>query len=197
MVNEIRYLSSSRRGGRHSNFVYLILGQGRVRGSQRKPRHHAVLKLAMRRSQDLSSCEKRSIITGMRGWTNTLEKTNWKRIIDLVLYLLFCALAGTGFLLAYRLPHGGGGGHTLFLGMGRHAWGEVHTWIAYATVIVAAIHFGLNWQWLVNVAASKRPWRLGLGIATGLLIVSLFVFAPTEPALRGTSERARTYQIDR
>jgi hypothetical protein len=133
----------------------------------------------------------------MRGGINTLEKTDWKRIIDLVLYLLFCALAGTGFLLAYRLPHGGGGGQTLFLGIDRHAWGEAHTWIAYATVIVAIIHFGLNWQWLVKVAALKRPSRLCLGIATGLLIVGLFLFVPTEPALRGTRERARTHQIDR
>ena len=136
-------------------------------------------------------------MTSMSGYANRLGKTDCKRIIDLALYLLFCALAGTGFLLAYRLPHGGGGGHTLFLGVGRHAWGEVHTWIAYATVIVGAIHLALNWQWLVKVAASKRAWRLGLGVATGLLIVSLFLFVPTDPAVRGTRERARTHQIDR
>jgi hypothetical protein len=34
--------------------------------------------------------------------------------------------------------------------------GEVHTWIAYVTVIVGAIYFVLNWQWMVKVAASKR-----------------------------------------
>jgi hypothetical protein len=44
-------------------------------------------------------------MTSRRGWANRLEKTDWKRIIDLALYLLFCALAGVGFLLACRLPH--------------------------------------------------------------------------------------------
>ena len=95
--------------------------------------------------------------------------------------MFFCALAGTGFLLAYRLPHGPNANQTLFLGFGRHLWGEAHTWLAWATVVVGAIHLSLNVQWLVKVAASKRPWRLAIGILAGLSIVLLFLFAPTSP----------------
>ena len=111
-----------------------------------------------------------------------INRTAWKKVVDLLLYLLFCALVGTGFLLAHRLPHGPGGNHNLFLGVGRHMWGEVHTWVAYAAIMVGTIHFLLNWQWLVNVAASKRPWGLGIGIFTGLLIVGVFLFAPIHAA---------------
>jgi hypothetical protein len=35
-------------------------------------------------------------------------KAAWKKVIDLALYIVACALTGTGLLLAYRLPHGGG-----------------------------------------------------------------------------------------
>jgi cell division protein FtsW (lipid II flippase) len=108
------------------------------------------------------------------------DRTSWKKALDLLLYLLFCALAGTGLLLAYRLPHGPGANQTLFLGLGRHIWGEVHTWLAYAAIMVAAIHLLLNSQWLVKVAASKRPWRLAIGVLVGLLIVVVFLFAPTK-----------------
>jgi hypothetical protein len=112
---------------------------------------------------------------------NIGDRTLWKRPLDLLLYLLFCGLGGTGFLLAYRLPHGPGASQTLFLGLGRYVWGEVHTWLAYAAIVVAAIHLLLNTQWLIKVAASKRPWRLVIGVLAGLLVVLLFLFAPTNP----------------
>ena len=35
-------------------------------------------------------------------------KNTWKRMLDLALYLVACVTAGTGLLLAYRLPHGAG-----------------------------------------------------------------------------------------
>jgi hypothetical protein len=106
-----------------------------------------------------------------------------RKALDLWLYLLFCALGGTGFLLAYRLPYGPGASKTLFLGLGRHMGGDVHTWLAYAAIMIAAIHLLLNAQWLVKVAASKRPWRLAIGVLAGLLVVLVFLFAPTRPPI--------------
>jgi len=109
----------------------------------------------------------------------SLGKSTSKKVIDLALYLVACMLTGTGLLLAYRLPHGGGHtGRILFLGYGRHAWGEIHTWLAYVAIFLAVIHLLLNWQWLVKVAASKRAWRLAVGVLTGLLIVGAFCLLP-------------------
>ena len=108
-------------------------------------------------------------------------KATWKKVIDLALYLIACALTGTGLLLAYRLPHGQGhAGRILFLGYGRHAWGEIHTWLAYVAISLAVVHLLLNWQWLVKVAASKRVWRLAVGVLTGLIIVGAFLLLPIE-----------------
>ena len=108
-------------------------------------------------------------------------KAAWKKVIDLALYLIACALTGTGLLLAYRLPHGGGDtSRVLFLGYGRHAWGEIHTWLAYVAISLAVVHLLLNWQWLVKVAASKKVWRLAVGVLTGLLVVGAFLLLPIE-----------------
>jgi uncharacterized protein DUF4405 len=108
------------------------------------------------------------------------DRTAWKKRLDLILYLLFCSLAGTGFLLAYRFPHGPSGSSLLFIGFDRHEWGDIHTWLAYAAIGIAAIHLLLNWRWLVKVAASRGLWQLVTGIATGLLIIGFFVLAPVE-----------------
>ena len=39
---------------------------------------------------------------------SSLGKGPWKKVIDLILYVLFCAMVGTGMLLSYRLPNGDG-----------------------------------------------------------------------------------------
>jgi hypothetical protein len=111
---------------------------------------------------------------------SSLGKGAWKKVIDLALYLVACTLAGTGLLLAYRLPHGEGHvGRILFLSYDRHEWGEIHTWFAYVAIFLAVVHLLLNWQWLVKVAASKQVWRLAVGLLTGLVLVGVFVFFPT------------------
>jgi hypothetical protein len=127
--------------------------------------------------------------------SRSLGKSGLKKVIDLVLYLVACTLTGTGLLLAYRLPHGGG--HTsrvLFLGYGRHAWGEIHTWLAYVTISLAVVHLLLNWQWLVKVAASKKVWRLAVGVLTGLLIVGAFFLLPIEESTHRQQEALGQHQ---
>jgi hypothetical protein len=75
-----------------------------------------------------------------------LGKGVWKKVTDLALFLVACMLTGTGLLLAYRLPHGEGqAGRMLFLGYGRHEWGEIHTWLAYVAIFLAVVHLLLNW----------------------------------------------------
>jgi hypothetical protein len=118
-------------------------------------------------------------------------KGAWKKVIDLALYLTACALTGTGLLLAYRLPHGQGyAGRMLFLGYERHDWGEIHTWLAYLAIFLAVVHLLLNWQWLLKVAASKKVWRLAVGVITGLFIVGAFLFLPTNKFTQNHHENA-------
>jgi hypothetical protein len=110
----------------------------------------------------------------------TLSKNAWKRAVDLTLYLVFCLLAGTGFLIAYRLPHGTGELRGItFLGHGLHDWGMVHTWLAYVAIGLVLVHLVLNREWLTKIASSGRLSRLAAGILVGLLILAGFLLYPT------------------
>jgi len=120
-----------------------------------------------------------------------LGKNTWKRVLDLALYMVACVTAGTGLLLAHRLPHGAGNAsRVVFFGYGRHEWGDIHTWLAYLGIFLVVVHLALNWQWLVKVAASKHNWRLAAGILSGLLIIIAFLFLPVERAERNRESDA-------
>ena len=128
---------------------------------------------------------------------NWRGKNTWKRMLDLALYLVACVTAGTGLLLAYRLPHGAGNANrVIFLGYGRHEWGDIHTWIAFLGIILVMIHLVLNWQWLVKVAASKHIWRLAVGILSGLIIIAAFLLLPVGSAERNRESDAIHLQIE-
>ena len=111
-----------------------------------------------------------------------------RRLLNFVLYVAFCAMIGTGLLLAYRLPPGNRGGRGLtILEMDRHEWGNVHLWIAYVVVAAVIAHLLMNWTWLTKIAASMKPWRLwgGLLLGIGIIVVLLLLPVNTERLPKG------------
>jgi hypothetical protein len=103
------------------------------------------------------------------------------RVLNALLWLVFCGMAGTGLLLAFRLPPGSRGGAGLTaMGWGRHDWGDVHTWLSYAFLALIAAHLALHWRWLWQVAARKRAWPLIVGIGAGLVLMFWLAFQPVE-----------------
>ncbi|MFU8892391.1 MAG: DUF4405 domain-containing protein [Luteolibacter sp.] len=101
---------------------------------------------------------------GLRKWI--------PRIGNLLLWLLFCIMSGTGLLLAYRLPPGSRGGHGLSaLGWTRHDWGDLHQWISFAFLAMVFVHMVLHWRWFWQVACRKRAWPLLAGIVAGLVLL--------------------------
>jgi mono/diheme cytochrome c family protein len=102
-----------------------------------------------------------------------------RRLLNLLLYLSFCVMIGTGLLMAYRLVPGSLGGQGLeVLRWDRHQWGDLHRWISYLFVALMLVHLALNWNWLVKCAAKGHPWRLGAGLLAGAAIVGTLLFLP-------------------
>lgn len=121
-----------------------------------------------------------------------LSRTNLGRVLNGLLWLVFCGMAGTGLLLDFRLPPGSRGGAGLqAMGWGRHDWGSLHTWLAYAFLALVAFHLLLHWRWLWQVAARKRSWPLVLGVGAGLALVIVLVF---QPVTKGQGGRHRNHQ---
>lgn len=90
-------------------------------------------------------------------------------------------MAGTGLLLAFRLPSGSRGGRGLSaLGMGRHEWGDVHTWISYVFIGLIVLHLILHWRWLWQFASRRNPWPILGGLGAGLVLLIALLFVPVE-----------------
>jgi hypothetical protein len=135
-------------------------------------------------------------------------------LIDVLSYIGFVLLLGTGLILEYILPHGSGSlaargtgrgaGErlvTTLWGMTREEWGEVHFWIAAATLVVLSLHLVLHWKWIVCVLSGKeRPagvsgQRALLGLSALLGTVALLVLpflTPTEEATRDQLRQQET-----
>lgn len=116
-------------------------------------------------------------------------KNPLKRVLNLVLYLSFCTVIGTGLLLAYRLPPGSKGGHGLtVLGMTRHEWGDWHFYIGLLMVAVGFTHLLLNWAWVRRIASKSRLWLALGGLAAGLVLIATPVLLPVEATVADTHE---------
>ncbi|KAF0093757.1 MAG: hypothetical protein E1N59_2587 [Puniceicoccaceae bacterium 5H] len=104
---------------------------------------------------------------GMKTWH--LSKIVWMRATNLLLYLGFCFLAGTGLLLIFRLPPHSR--QATVFGLTRHEWGDWHQWAAYLVMALIVLHLVQNRAWLQKVAAQKHAWRwvAGLGVGLGLV----------------------------
>lgn len=100
------------------------------------------------------------------------------RILNYFLYLTFCLMSGTGLMLAYRLPHGRGGGRREILGWNRHEWGDIHLYISYLFIALIIIHLILHRQWLVKIAAKAGGWQLVAGILAGLVVIAFLLLYP-------------------
>ena len=114
------------------------------------------------------------------------NRTVLPRVWNASLWLVMCALAGTGLLLAFRLPPGSRGGRGLsVLGWGRHDWGDLHTWLSYGFLALMIVHLGLHWRWFWQIAARKRSWPLLLGFGAGIALIVTFLFLPVRDDGRG------------
>jgi hypothetical protein len=74
---------------------------------------------------------------------------------DFAGFVLMLAMVGTGAILKWVLPHGGGGrgmgrraGEAMWMGLDRHTWGEVHFYVSIALVVVVAIHLLSHFGWI-------------------------------------------------
>jgi hypothetical protein len=111
------------------------------------------------------------------------------RLLNALLWLVFCAMAGTGLLLAFRLPPGSRGGRGLSaLGLSRHEWGDWHTWLSYAFLAMILLHLALHWRWFWQVAARKKRWPLLLGFGAGLALLIALALQPVSASGNSQAE---------
>ena len=61
------------------------------------------------------------------------------------------SLAVSGLLLAFVIPSGKGPEVSkYFLGIRRHAWGDIHFYVALSLLAILVLHVWLNWVWVCH-----------------------------------------------
>ena len=80
-----------------------------------------------------------------------MKKNDWKYLIDALLFVGVCSLAVTGLLLAFVIPSGKApDASKYFLGIHRHAWGDIHFYVALFLLASLVLHIWLNWVWVCH-----------------------------------------------
>lgn len=78
-------------------------------------------------------------------------KNSFNLVLDLSILIGFFIITATGVLLWQVLPHGYQSGSTVFWGLTRDTWVDVHNWVSLATLTAMAVHIVIHWKWIKAV----------------------------------------------
>ncbi|MBX3423336.1 MAG: DUF4405 domain-containing protein [Pirellulaceae bacterium] len=139
-----------------------------------------------------------------------MSRTTWNTLVDATAYFGLIMLASTGLMLRYQLPPGSGGLHgvgigleanhrpvTVVWGLSRHAWGNIHYWIALFLLGVLAVHLVLHWKWIASVMGKKtHPDASGIKFLLGIAGLVLFSLLAAVPLVVPTESAPRSQMLD-
>ncbi|MDD3579657.1 MAG: DUF4405 domain-containing protein [Desulfobacca sp.] len=133
-------------------------------------------------------------------WTKA--KVNF--VIDALMFVIMCAIAGIGFLIKYVLIPGeqrwevyGRNVDLFWLGLDRHEWGSIHLYLALTLLTLLVIHIILHWQMILSLFRSligKGSTRAVITLAFVVICLifisfSLLVTPDVEELRRGRGRR--------
>ena len=95
-------------------------------------------------------------------------------VLNVVLYLCFCGLVGTGLVLEVRLCENP---HLIVLGLAAEDWRDLHAGVSYSFLAVVLLHLLLHWAW-IRALAKKHFWATVVGAAAGASVVGALLLTP-------------------
>lgn len=121
-----------------------------------------------------------------------MSRTDWKYLIDTLLFICVVGIAFIGFLMGLVIPKGSAAPESAkyFLGLHRHQWGNIHFYLSIAFVVLVIIHLILSWSWIKGKARQlfKRRWAVMLTLTAFVSFLVLFLFWAFFPKQTGTYE---------
>jgi hypothetical protein len=108
-------------------------------------------------------------------------------LTNAALYLVTCALIGTGLLLVLRMDEANGAAR--LFGMGQDDWGEIHFVVAITFAALAILHLVQNWAWIRSAVRRSKPARVL--VTFGLVLVAGLLLWPTSSAHASRSDQLR------
>jgi hypothetical protein len=106
-----------------------------------------------------------------------MKKTDWKFIINLLMFVDFCSLLAIGLLMAFVMPGRSGQAARYFLGLHRHEWGSIHLYLAYILTALVILHLAMGFPWIRNAIQTRfgGQWKRMAAVLGGTWAVLLFV----------------------
>jgi hypothetical protein len=106
-----------------------------------------------------------------------MKRSHVHLLVDALMAAAGVALTATGLLIWLVLPPHSRDARVFDLS--RHGWGEIHSWIAVALLVLIAAHLVLNWAWVCSVVRrmcgrSAKP-DAGRRRRAGVVLVALVV----------------------
>jgi hypothetical protein len=84
-----------------------------------------------------------------------VKKSKVNAFVDVMAFFPFVITAITGIIIWIFMPFGGtlrnrGGafGQQFFLGIARHTWLDVHTYLGLIFIVLVAVHLILHWDYI-------------------------------------------------
>lgn len=114
-----------------------------------------------------------------------MDKSNLNFLIDILMFLTLMTLAGLGLLIKYVLIPGrtawakyGVQVDIIWLGLDRHAWGEVHLYLAFLLLSLLALHVILHGKIILGFLTRfiSQP-ALRMGMASVFFLVGMTLLA--------------------
>lgn len=112
--------------------------------------------------------------------TMKLTKTDWKYVVDTLMFLCMVGIVLIGLLMGFVIPEGrlGPFQSKYFLGVHRHQWGHIHLWLSLAFTALVGVHIVLAWSWFKGKAKGLfgKAWSpvLGLTLVAAVLVPVIF-----------------------
>lgn len=113
-----------------------------------------------------------------------MKVAQWNVLINALLYLDFCFLTASGFLLLKR--------ETIW-GINKHMWGDLHTMSSILLILLVLAHLLLHWKW-IKCMCKKGSWKLYGVLILGLSIILMMMLSPKTRTKR--NKRKFSQQIE-
>jgi len=80
-------------------------------------------------------------------------------LVDIGCVITFIPSLITGLVLYFVLPSGGGRGnsYSLYLGVPRYQWIDIHDYTSFAFTALLIIHLLLHWNFFRNIRKNLKP----------------------------------------
>ena len=88
-----------------------------------------------------------------------MNKLVTKVLVDIGMAATMLTSFVTGVVLWLILPEGKRAGQSVFFGITRHLWSDIHTYSSLAFGAILLIHLALNWG--LFLAMAKRAFMIG------------------------------------